>query len=125
MALVGASDRNPLFEVTAALPARQALVPIVGWFGIPTSQKVPAAIRKGNDPIKERERLHREASKSDHSLRVIAEEATEARKAELKNDGKAGRWFSPLALHVLPKLGDRQEMHQSRLVRRYPPVKAT
>jgi integrase len=24
---------------------------------------------------------------------------------ELKGDGKAGRWFSPLELHVLPKLG--------------------
>lgn len=29
----------------------------------------------------------------------------ESRKAELKNDGKAGRWFTPLELHVLPKLG--------------------
>ena len=29
----------------------------------------------------------------------------EARKSELKGDGKAGRWLSPLALHVLPKLG--------------------
>ena len=36
---------------------------------------------------------------------MIAKEAFEARKAELKGDGVAGRWFSPLELHVLPKLG--------------------
>jgi len=61
--------------------------------------------RKGKDPIKERERLRREAEKADHTLETIAHEAFEARKAELKGDGKAGRWFSPLELHVLPKLG--------------------
>jgi integrase len=32
-------------------------------------------------------------------------EAFEARRADLKGDGKAGRWFTPLELHVLPKLG--------------------
>jgi hypothetical protein len=40
-----------------------------------------------------------------HLLRDIAIDAFESRKAELKGDGKAGRWFSPLELHVLPKLG--------------------
>jgi hypothetical protein len=39
------------------------------------------------------------------TLAAVAEEAFEARKAQLKGDGKAGRWFSPLELHVLPKLG--------------------
>ena len=34
-----------------------------------------------------------------------AADAFEARKAELKGDGTAGRWLSPLTLHVLPKLG--------------------
>jgi Arm DNA-binding domain/Phage integrase central domain len=61
--------------------------------------------RQGKDPIKERERQKREMAKADHTLAVIAEEAFEARKAQLKGDGKAGRWFSPLELHVLPKLG--------------------
>ncbi len=59
----------------------------------------------GRDPIKEREREAREAARADNTLRVIALAAFEARKAELKGDGKAGRWFSPLELHVLPKLG--------------------
>ncbi len=59
----------------------------------------------GRDPIKEREKEAREASRTDTTLRVLAKEAFEARKAELKGDGKAGRWFTPLELHVLPKLG--------------------
>jgi integrase len=59
----------------------------------------------GLDPIKERARLAREQVRADNTLRKIAEEAFEARKAELKGDGKAGRWFSPLELHVLPRLG--------------------
>lgn len=62
-------------------------------------------VRQGKDPIKERERLKREANKADTTLAVIAQSAFEARQAELKDDGKAGRWFSPIELHVLPKLG--------------------
>lgn len=61
--------------------------------------------RQGIDPVKERARLKREVAKADHTLAVVAQEAFEARKAELKGDGKAGRWFSPLQLHILPKLG--------------------
>lgn len=61
--------------------------------------------RDGVDPIKERERLRRVAARNMHLLKDIAEDAFESRKAELKGDGLAGRWFSPLALHILPKLG--------------------
>lgn len=64
-----------------------------------------AVAGKGLDPIKERERERREAEKRLHLLREVAEDAYESRKAELKGDGKAGRWFSPLELHILPKLG--------------------
>ena len=62
-------------------------------------------VRQGLDPIKERERQRREAARNIHKLTDIALDAFESRKAELKGDGKAGRWFSPLELHVLPKLG--------------------
>ncbi len=64
-----------------------------------------AVAASGRDPIKEREKEAREASRADTTLRVLAVEAFEARKAELKGDGKAGRWFTPLELHILPKLG--------------------
>lgn len=64
-----------------------------------------AVAASGRDPIKEREREAREAARADNTLRVVALAAFESRKAELKGEGKAGRWFSPLELHVLPKLG--------------------
>ncbi|WP_424944296.1 tyrosine-type recombinase/integrase [Aliiroseovarius crassostreae] len=69
------------------------------------AEKWRSITRQGKDPIKERERERREAAKADNTLSHISEAAYEARKAELKGDGKAGRWFSPLELHVLPKLG--------------------
>ncbi|SFD67258.1 tyrosine-type recombinase/integrase [Roseivivax sediminis] len=69
------------------------------------AEKCRALVREGKDPIKERERQRREAARADNTLRTVAEDAFEARKAELRKDGKAGRWFSPLELHVLPKLG--------------------
>ena len=64
-----------------------------------------AHTRQGVDPIRERERQRREAKRNLHLLEDVARDAFEARKAELKGDGKAGRWFSPLEIHVLPKLG--------------------
>jgi integrase len=60
---------------------------------------------QGADPVKERARQKRAARREDISLAIITADAFEARKAELKGDGKAGRWLSPLLLHVLPKLG--------------------
>ena len=59
----------------------------------------------GNDPIKKRGNERREAAKTDNILKNVALAAFQARKPELKADGKAGRWFSPLELHVLPELG--------------------
>ena len=61
--------------------------------------------QQGKDPIKQREAAQRAAERNIHILNDIALDAFESRKAELKGDGKAGRWFSPLKLHVLPKLG--------------------
>lgn len=65
-----------------------------------------AVVRDGRDPIKERERQQRERKRNLHLLKDVAEDAFEARKAELKGDGKAGRWFTPLQLHILPQLGE-------------------
>lgn len=64
-----------------------------------------AVAKAGRDPVKEREREVRQAMRADATLKAVSLEAFEARKAELKGDGKAGRWFSPLEIHVLPKLG--------------------
>ena len=72
-------------------------------------------VADGKDPIIERARKAKEASINDFSLKTIAKEAFEARKAELKGDGTAGRWFSPLEVHILPKLGKVPvtELHQN------------
>lgn len=64
-----------------------------------------AIAREGKDPIQERERERREAARNRHLLADVAADAFETRKADLKGDGKAGRWISPLEIHVLPKLG--------------------
>lgn len=69
------------------------------------ADKQRALVRQGIDPIRERQRQKREAIRNLHSLRDIALDAFESRKAELKDEGKAGRWLSPLEHHVLPKLG--------------------
>ena len=69
------------------------------------AEKWRAVVRKGKDAIKEREHQRREAERNMHLLCDIAKDAFESRKAEWKGDGKAGRWFTPLQLHVLPKLG--------------------
>jgi integrase len=64
-----------------------------------------AVAASGRDPVKEREAERQAARREDFSLAVLTADAFEARKAELKGDGEAGRWLSPLALHVLPRLG--------------------
>ena len=69
------------------------------------SERWRAMAAVGRDPIKEREAEERAARREDISLSIITNDAFEARKAELKDDGKAGRWLTPLTLHVLPKLG--------------------
>lgn len=64
-----------------------------------------AMVARRIDPIMERERERREAMQDGNLLRDVAFDAFESRNADLKGDGKAGRWFSPLKLHILPKLG--------------------
>ncbi|MDH6647538.1 UNVERIFIED_ORG: integrase [Rhizobium esperanzae] len=71
------------------------------------AEKWRGVAAKGLDPISEREREKREAEKRLHILEDVARDAFESRKAELKGDGKAGRWFSPLEIHVLPRLGKK------------------
>ena len=77
--------------------------------GIADARKLSERWRKvakeGLNPIKVRESERRTGQRQDISLSIITDGAFEARKAGLKDDGKAGRWMSPLTLHVLPKLG--------------------
>ena len=60
----------------------------------------------GSDPIKDRLKQRLEAAKELHTLNSVAAQCFEARKAQLKDNGRAARWMGPLASHVLPKLGE-------------------
>jgi integrase len=61
-------------------------------------------LRAGSDPIEVRAK-----AKKKKPARLTVKQAVdgcfEAKKAELKGEGEAGRWMSPLAVHVLPVLG--------------------
>lgn len=60
-------------------------------------------LRDGLDPIAEREKAKHKPHRL--TVREAIEGCFEARKAELKGDGEAGRWMSPLKTHVIPKIG--------------------
>ncbi|RBO54120.1 site-specific integrase [Rhodovulum sp. BSW8] len=68
-----------------------------------------AELRSGQDPINLRDalrRAEREArDKHDPTFAELAQMVFEAKKAELRGDGDRGRWFSPLRVHVIPKIG--------------------
>lgn len=63
-------------------------------------------VATGQDAIRCRDRERRDAETARPSLESVAKACFEARKADLKGDGMAGRWYSPLELHVMPKIGD-------------------
>lgn len=77
--------------------------------GLAEARKLAERWRKvaamGRDPVKEREAEARTARREDVTLAILTADAFETRKSELKGDGAAGRWLSPLNIHVLPKLG--------------------
>lgn len=109
--LVKREDGGAQWFLRVTVHGRRREMGLGGFPGVSLAQAREAAnhwravAKEGRDPVKQREREAREAARADHTLRAVAREAFEARKAELKGDGKAGRWFSPLNLHVLPRLG--------------------
>lgn len=62
-------------------------------------------VRNGIDPIDARTKLKYRPK------HLTIEEAIQgcfkAKQAELKGDGKAGRWLSPLSVHIIPKIGSQ------------------
>lgn len=62
-------------------------------------------LRDGVDPIEERAKLRRRIERL--TVAKAIDQCFNARKAELKDDGEAGRWMSPLKVHVIPKIGRR------------------
>lgn len=63
-------------------------------------------VATGTDAIRQRDRQRLEADTAKPTLETVAKACFEARKADLKGGGTAGRWYSPLELHVMPRIGD-------------------
>ncbi|MEJ6011456.1 tyrosine-type recombinase/integrase [Novosphingobium aquae] len=80
------------------------------------------AVRSQICPIETRNRAKRPV----HCLTVKAaiKGCFEAKQAELKGDGVAGRWMSPLEVHVIPKLGKLaiESVDQHELVKLLEPL---
>jgi len=60
-------------------------------------------LRDGLDPIHERSKSKRTVKRL--TLKEAIDGCYTAKQAELKKDGTAGRWMSPLSSHIIPKLG--------------------
>lgn len=81
-----------------------------------------ATLRDGADPVAARRKEQKSAKRI--SLRDAVDGCFKARQAELKGDGTAGRWLSPLSVHILPKIGDVliEEVDQHVLKRTLEPI---
>jgi len=79
-------------------------------------------LRDGVDPIEERKQQQHKT----HQLTVAdaVESCFKARQADLKSDGAAGRWMSPLNVHVLPNIGDLpiEQLDQHQLKKLLEPI---
>ena len=60
-------------------------------------------VRNGIDPINARQAERRQANAL--TITDAINGCFKARQAELKGDGTAGRWLSPLSNHIIPKIG--------------------
>jgi integrase len=60
-------------------------------------------LRHGIDPVAQRQKAQRVIHKL--SIKEAVALCFEAKKAEMKRDGEAGRWMSPLSTLIIPKFG--------------------
>jgi integrase len=79
-------------------------------------------LRTGTDPVAERQKTMRKAQRM--SVADAVQGCFEARQAQLKGNGKAGRWLSPLKTHVLPRIGTMaiEDIDQHELKRILEPI---
>lgn len=66
-----------------------------------------AVLRSGRDPLAVREEKRNRAAAPGKTLADMTQAAFDARRPSLRDGGNAGRWLSPLRVHVLPRLGKR------------------
>ena len=78
----------------------------------------------GKDPKAERRKDKLTAQRSGPTLNAMFADTFEARRRQLKDDGKAGRWKTALNLHVLPVIGKMhvEEITQNDIKRTLAPI---
>lgn len=83
-----------------------------------------ATVKDGDDPQDVRSTERSAKAQERPTFSMVMAETFEARKAQLKNDGKAGRWDSPLRVHVVPKLGQVpiEKIDQNEIRRTLAPI---
>jgi integrase len=79
-------------------------------------------LRNGTDPVAERKKARVHVARM--SVAEAVQGCFEARQAQLKADGKAGRWLSPLKTHILSKIGTMaiEDIDQHELKRILEPI---
>lgn len=83
------------------------------------AERARRKLRAGIDPIEERQKAKAPSSK--FTLEQAIRGCFEARQAELKGDGQAGRWMSPLSTHVIKQIGHvaAEDVDQHLLKKRF------
>lgn len=79
-------------------------------------------LRDGLDPIEERNKQRRKVERM--TVAAAIDGCFKARQADLKDDGKAGGWLSPLRLWVIPAIGNTaiEDVDQHKLVKVLEPI---
>lgn len=90
------------------------------WRDLMTDRKHPV------NPIEEKRRLENEAAAGRNAITLneVAPIAFDKMKGSLREEGKAGRWYSPLRLYVLPALGEIpvEQIHQRDIEKALAPI---
>lgn len=60
-------------------------------------------VRDGDDPLEDRKVARKQTKRL--TVREAIQGCFDARQAQLKGEGKAGRWLSPLTTHIIPAIG--------------------
>jgi integrase len=81
-------------------------------------------VSMGKDPKAEKRKGKLAAQRSSPTLNAMFADTFEARRRQLKDDGKAGRWKTALRLHVLPTLGKMhvEEITQNEIKQTLAPI---
>ncbi|WP_170529339.1 tyrosine-type recombinase/integrase [Ruegeria arenilitoris] len=81
----------------------------------------------GQDPLKVRDAERASARRSYRSIQTIFEEFFAIYKRQLKGEGEAGRWWSPVKNHVLPSLGEDtvETLTVDRVISTFEPIWTT